>query len=97
MGNFSGKIISKILANRLWSFLPKIVNEEQDGFVQGRQIVHHIALAQELIRDLSKKIPGANVVFKVDIPDAYDRLEWRFLLKAMEEFGFSAASRDSVY
>lgn len=52
LGNFSGKIISKILANRLSRLLPGIVNAEQAGFVQGRQITHHIVLAQELIRDL---------------------------------------------
>lgn len=39
--NFSGKIISKILAN----ILPKIVDEEQAGFVQGRLIASHIVLA----------------------------------------------------
>lgn len=54
-------------------------------------------LADELLRDLFKNIPGANVVFKVDMAKAYDRLQWRFLLKAMEVFGFSAASRDLVY
>lgn len=97
LSNFSGKIISKILANRLAQFLPHIVDEEQAGFVHGRQITHHIVLAQEMLRDLSRKVTGANVVLKVDMAKAYDRLEWRFLLRAMEAFGFSAASRDLVY
>lgn len=97
LSNFSGKIISKILANRLAQFLPHIVDEEQAGFVHGRQITHHIVLAQEMLRDLSRKVTGANVVLKVDMAKAYDRLEWRFLLRAIEAFGFSAASRDLVY
>lgn len=37
------------------------------------------------------------MVFKIDMAKAYDRLEWQFLLKAMEAFGFSAASRDLDY
>lgn len=85
------------MANRLSLILPEIVYEEQAGFVKGRQIAHHIVLAQELARDLNKKVTGGNVVFKIDMAKAYDRLEWRFLLKAMEVFGFSAASRDLIY
>lgn len=34
---------------------------------------------------------------KLDMAKAYDRLEWRFLLKAMEVFGFFAQSRDLIY
>lgn len=94
---FSGNIISKILANRLSKFLPNIVDEEQAGFVHERQIAHHIVLAQELLWDLSRRVVGANVIFKVDMAKAYDRMEWRFLLRAMEAFGFSPTSRDLVY
>lgn len=50
LGNFSRKIISKILAIRLAKLLPKLVDEEQAGFVQGRLISTHISLAQELVR-----------------------------------------------
>lgn len=49
LGNFSGKIISKILAMRLANLLPKIVSEEQAGFVKDRNISTHIAMAQELV------------------------------------------------
>lgn len=95
--NFCGMIISKMLANRLATLLPKLVDEEQPGFVHGRSISQHITIAQELIRDLPRKVTGANTILKIDMAKAYDRLEWRFLLRAMETFGFSAASRDLVY
>lgn len=36
--NFCGKLISKILASRLAHLLPKLVDEEQTGFVHGRNI-----------------------------------------------------------
>lgn len=97
LGNFSGKIISKILAIRLAKLFPDIIDEEQAGFVHDRHISTHIALAQEQIWDLSRKVYGANVMLKLDMAKAYDRLEWRFLLKAMEVFGFSPQSRDLVY
>lgn len=81
--NFSGKIISKILATRLAKILPTIVDDEQAGFVQGRSISTHIVLAQEVIRDINRKVAGGNVAFKVDMAKAYDRLEWRFIFRTM--------------
>lgn len=90
LGNFSGKIISKIMAIRLAKLLPAIIDEEQAWFVHGQHISTHIALAQEQIRDLSRKVYRSNVVLKLDMAKAYDRLECIFLLKAMEVFGFSA-------
>lgn len=82
LGNFSGKIISKILATRPAKLLPKIIEEEQAGFVQGRLISTHIAIAQELVRDLSHKVMGANVILKIDMAKAYHRLEWRFFIES---------------
>lgn len=95
--NFSGKIISKIRAMRLAKLLSKIVSEEQAGFVKDRNISTHIAMAQELVSDLSRKVTGGNVIFKIDMAKAYDRLEWRFLLRALQAFGFSPAARDIIY
>lgn len=48
--NFSGNIISTILAIHLAKLLPKLVDEEQAGFVQGRLISTHIFRTQELVR-----------------------------------------------
>lgn len=76
--------------------LPDIVDKEQVGFVHGRNIFHHIAPAQELVRDLDRKVPETDVVFQFDMAKAYDRLERRFLLRAIEAFGFSAAMWDLV-
>lgn len=77
--------------------MPNLEDEEQAGFVQGWNISQHVVIAQELIRDLSRKVMGANIVIKLDMSKAYDRLKWTFLLRAMEAFGFSANSRDLVY
>lgn len=57
----------------------------------------HIFMAQELIRDLNRKVTGGNVCFKFDIVTAYDRLERRFLLHTMSLFGFSETARDLIY
>lgn len=51
LGSYCGKIISKIVAIRLAKVLPAIIDDEQAGFIHGRHISTHTALAQEHIRD----------------------------------------------
>lgn len=97
LSNFSSKVISKIIASRLAKVLPYIIDDQQSGFVQGRSIHESIALAQEIVADLDRKTEGGNVIFKYDMTKAYDRVEWRFLLKAMRAMGFSANFQDLVY
>eukprot|EP00253_Pinus_taeda_P007706 PITA_07706 len=46
------KIISKVIANRLKMILPGIISQEQSGYVEGRQILDNILLAQEMIHSL---------------------------------------------
>lgn len=96
-GHFSGKIISKILATRFSKLLPLFIDEEQAGFVKGRSISTHVVLAQELMSHLHRQCTGGNIVFKLDMAKAYDRLEWRFLLRAMQSFGFSHGACDFIY
>ncbi|KAL9684869.1 hypothetical protein QQ045_022311 [Rhodiola kirilowii] len=62
--NFCHKIISRILTTRLASLLPKLISEEQVGFVQGRCIHDNICLAHDLTHDLHNKHFGGNVIIK---------------------------------
>lgn len=71
---------------------PGLVDEVQAGFVKDWSIATHIVLAQEILRNLNRKVKGVNVVIKLDMAKAYDKLEWRFLLKVLESFGFNAGA-----
>lgn len=73
------------------------MDEVQAGFVKDWSIATHIVLAQEILRNLNRKVKGGNVVIKLDMAKAYDKLEWRFLLKALESFGFNAGAMDLIY
>ncbi|WRX28178.1 Reverse transcriptase domain - like 10 [Theobroma cacao] len=87
---FLNKIVTKLLANRLSKILPFIISKNQSGFVNGRLISDNILLAQELIGKIDAKSRGGNVVLKLDMAKAYDRLNWDFLYLMMEHFGFNA-------
>lgn len=81
------KIISKVIANRLKSILPSIISEEQSGYVEGRQILDNILLAQEMIHTLhTRKETG--MLLQLDLSKAYDKVSWRYLEAILEAFGF---------
>lgn len=82
------KIFSKILVKRMASLLPKIIAHEQGAFLTGRTIFYNITLTQEIVHSLNRKVHGRNVVVKVDMAKAYDRVDWRFLLHVLRSFGF---------
>ncbi|XP_073149021.1 uncharacterized protein [Henckelia pumila] len=87
--NVSNKIISKLLYSRLRSVVGKLVSQSQSGFVPGRMIADNILLAHELTHSLNLPARGGNVILKLDMAKAYDRVQWSFLLDVLRRFGFS--------
>ncbi|XP_058068218.1 uncharacterized protein LOC131217324 [Magnolia sinica] len=80
------KILAKIISGRLARVLPNLISLEQGAFVQGRSMTENIALAQEVLGDINRKVHGGSIVLKVDMEKAYDRIEWSFLRKVLGRF-----------
>ncbi|XP_073051343.1 uncharacterized protein [Primulina eburnea] len=87
--NVTNKIISKLLYSRLKVVAERLVSWNQSGFVPGRVISDNILLAQELTHSLSLPTRGGNVILKLDMAKAYDRVQWSFLLDVLRHYGFS--------
>jgi hypothetical protein len=74
--NISYKIITKILANRLKSILPKIISPFQSAFVPSRNIQGNIILAHELPHSYKLKIgKGGYMFLNMDMEKAFDKME----------------------
>lgn len=88
--NFSYKVISKLLANRLKKWLPLIIEPEQGAFVSGRQIQDNIFIVQEVLHQLriTKKKTKHHAIVKLDMQKAYDRIKWDFVRDLMLHMGF---------
>ncbi|XP_075102115.1 uncharacterized protein LOC142177432 [Nicotiana tabacum] len=90
LSNFSNKVISRVVHERLVKFLPSLISEEHAGFVKGRNLVENILLTQEIVTDIRLRTKaGPNVILKLDMTKAYDRISWLFLTKVLRKMGFT--------
>uniref|UniRef100_A0A3Q7IXR0 Reverse transcriptase domain-containing protein n=1 Tax=Solanum lycopersicum TaxID=4081 RepID=A0A3Q7IXR0_SOLLC len=88
LSNFVNKIFSRIIHERLKIVLPGIISPEQTGFVQWRSIVENVLLVQEIITEIRKRGKSPNLVIKLDMMKAYERVEWLFMTKVLRRLGF---------
>ncbi|KAL9668232.1 hypothetical protein QQ045_002609 [Rhodiola kirilowii] len=98
--NFSLKmdrIRRRVLNDRVKGLLPSLISREQAGFVEGRNIHECIGLAHDLVKDINNKTFGGNVLIKLDMSKAYDRLSLRFLLNMLRALGFSEQWCDLIH
>ena len=82
------KIIAKVLSGRLRGVLHETIHYTQGAFVQGRQILDAVLIANEIV-DERRRSGEEGVVFKIDFEKAYDHVKWDFLDHVLEKKGFS--------
>lgn len=86
--NASYKILAKLLANRMKPLLPRIISPAQGGFVKGRHILDNVIQVQETIHS-SKQRKEKGMIIKLDMANAFDRVNRAFLCRVLISFGFS--------
>ena len=85
--NSDYKILAKTIANRIKPCLENVVHHDQTGFLQNRYIGENIVKALDLIEIAEEEDMEAFLMF-IDFEKAYDHIEWPFLYKTLELFGF---------
>jgi hypothetical protein len=83
-----GKLISKVLANRLAPWLENLVHVSQSAFIKGHFIPDNFKLVQTSTKMLHAR-RVACILLKVDIACVFDSVSWSFLLQVMQFVGFS--------
>ena len=85
--NCDYKIAAKSIPNRLKVFLPNLINNDQTGFIKGRFIGENIRLIDSVICYAKEEnIPG--LLLFLDFEKAFDTIEWPFIRKTLQYFGF---------
>ncbi|PNX63125.1 cysteine-rich receptor-like protein kinase, partial [Trifolium pratense] len=64
-----------------------VIAASQTAFVQGRQILDGILVANEVV-DEARKTKKELLLFKVDFEKAYDSVDWGYLDAVMGRMGF---------
>ena len=85
--NVDAKIASKVIATRITKILPEIIHSNQTGYVSGR----YIGEAARSILDIMEYTKTFNIqgiLLFIDFEKAFDSLEWNFMFKCLEIFGF---------
>ena len=84
------KIAAKSIANRIKKVLPKIINNDQTGFLKNRTIGVNIRLTDSIIKYAStKQIPG--LLPFIDFEKAFDSIERPFIERTLKHFNFGAS------
>ncbi|RVX15151.1 Transposon TX1 uncharacterized 149 kDa protein [Vitis vinifera] len=86
------KVIAKVLSRRLRGVLHETIHSTQGAFVQGRQILDAVLIANESVEE-KKRSGKERVVFKIDFEKAYDHVKYDFLDHVLEKKGFSSKWR----
>ena len=88
--NVDAKIASNIIAARIVKVLPEIIHANQLGYMKGRFIGEAARSILDVMDDTKKEnIPG--ILLFINFEKAFDYMNWNFLLKCLDVFGFGAS------
>lgn len=83
------KLVTKVLVNRLRPMPVDIVSPLYSSFIPGRGTVDNAIIPQEFIHHMHKsKRRKGEIIYKLDLEKAYDRVDWYFLRETLVLFGF---------
>ncbi|XP_021758513.1 uncharacterized protein LOC110723465 [Chenopodium quinoa] len=83
------KCIAKSLVNRMKGLLQNLIMEYQHAFISGRYMEDNIILSHELLHLINTNRGEVHkAAIKIDMSKAYDRVNWLFLLKILQAYGF---------
>ena len=87
--NTDYKIATKAVAARIAKVLPSLIHGDQTGYIKGRFIRQNVRLIADII-ECRDTLDISGIALFLDFKKAFDNLEWNFIIKALETFGFGA-------
>ena len=86
--NYSFKIFSKALNNRLIKLSERLISPNQIAFIKGRYILESVVAAHEIIHEVARR-KETGIFLKLDYEKAYGRVTWSFLEEVLRSRGFN--------
>ena len=89
------KIMAKLIAERIKICLHNLIDADQSGFLKGRYIGQNITTVFDIMHFAeSENIPA--ILVSVDFEKAFDKLDWSFVHKSLENYNFPPFIRQWV-
>ena len=73
--------------------MPYIIHYDQNAFVKGRTIFDAVSRTVSDVMDFTKARGYKGIITAIDFEKAFDSVNWNFLLKSLESFGFGESFR----
>uniref|UniRef100_A0A3B3I1X3 Reverse transcriptase domain-containing protein n=1 Tax=Oryzias latipes TaxID=8090 RepID=A0A3B3I1X3_ORYLA len=93
--NIDYKIYTSIICNRINTFLPDIIDEDQTGFIKSRQTHDNIRRTLHLT-ERAQREHISTVLLSIDAEKAFDCVNWEFLFLVLEKMGFNNKSVEII-
>lgn len=93
--NLDYKILSKALALRMKGKLPFLIDEDQSGFMQDRNISHNIRKIVDIIQ-IAERRKLAAILISIDFERCFDQIAFSAIERALAFFNFGPFFRQCV-
>ncbi len=93
--NTDYKLIERVIAQRMKTVLPNLVNSDQCGYIKGRYIGDAARLNEDIITHC-EDVNEAGAVLFIDQSKAFDRVEWEWLNLVLDKYNFGAKFRSWI-
>lgn len=80
-------ILTSILADRIQTYIRKLVHPDQSGFITGRHGTNNVRRVLN-IQSLAAKRDVPSMLLSLDSEKAFDRVDWVFLQETLSSMGF---------
>jgi uncharacterized protein (DUF952 family) len=90
-----GKLLTKLLALRLFAHLNKLVSKSQGDFIKLRSIHDNFQFVRGAMNHFYSSKTHM-LLLKLDIAKVFDSVRWKYLLEVMQKLRFSPIWRDMM-
>jgi hypothetical protein len=87
--NYSYKIFTKVLANRIERVIDRLICSNQTTFIKGRYILKIVVTVHEVLHSVYKG-KQQSFVLKLYYEKTYDKVNWQFLVEVLRMRGFES-------